>query len=145
MSSWRRIEGNPREVKGIDHETGKIIAVVDMQVGTAADLPELGEVVENYVVAAGSIAQIVEAEEPTWVTLSGDSEEWWPDQSGTKAGKTLSASPTLSKAIAQSDGDTIDLTEDDIDKINDELGLEPFPEPIDEDEPEGGEEDAELL
>lgn len=126
MSSWRRIEGNPREVKGIDHETGKIIAVVDMQVGTAADLPELGEVVENYVVAAGSIAQIVEAD--TFVTLSGDSEEWWPDQSGTKAGKTLSASPTLKKTVDE-----------------DDLSLEPFSEPIDDYEPEGGEEDADIL
>lgn len=126
MSSWRRIEGNPREVKGIDHETGKIIAVVDMQVGTAADLPELGEEVENYIVAAGSIAQIVEAD--TFVTLSGDSEEWWPDQSGTKAGKTLSAYPTLKKTVDE-----------------DALSLEPFQEPIDDYEPEGGEDDAELL
>ena len=119
--------------------------MLDLQVATAADLPELGDVVENYIIAAGSIAQIVEADALTFVTLSGDSEEWWPDQSGTKASKTLSASPTLKKAVDESDGDTIDLTEDDIDKISDELSLEPFPEPIDEDEPEGGEEDAELL
>lgn len=127
---WIRVEGKPREVQG--YQDGKTIAVLDLQVATAADLPELGGVVENYIVAAGTIAQIVEADEPTYVTLSGDSEEWWPDQSGTKAGKTLSASPTLNKAIAQSDGDTIDLTEDDIDKISDELGLEPFPEPVEE-------------
>ena len=127
---WIRVEGKPREVQG--YQDGKTIAVLDLQVATAADLPELGGVVENYIVAAGSIAQIVEADEPTYVTLSGDSEEWWPDQSGTKAGKTLSASPTLKKAVDESDGDTIDLTEDDIDKISDELGLEPFPEPIEE-------------
>ena len=123
---------NPTEIKGFDAESGKTIAVLDLQVATAADLPELGGEVENYIVAAGSIAQIVEADEPTYVTLSGDSEEWWPDQSGTKAGKTLSASPTLKKAVDESDGDTIDLTEDDIDKISDELGLEPFPEPVEE-------------
>ena len=127
---WIRVEGKPREVQG--YQDGKTIAVLDLQVGTAADLPELGGVVENYIVAAGTIAQIVEADEPTYVTLSGDSEEWWPDQSGTKAGKTLSASPTLKKAVDESDGDTIDLTEDDIDKISDELGLEPFPEPVEE-------------
>lgn len=127
---WIRVEGKPREVQG--YQDGKTIAVLDLQVATAADLPELGGVVENYIVAAGTIAQIVEADEPTYVTLSGDSEEWWPDQSGTKAGKTLSASPTLKKAVDESDGDTIDLTEDDIDKISDELGLEPFPEPVEE-------------
>lgn len=127
---WIRVEGKPREVRG--YQDGKTIAVLDLQVATAADLPALGGVVENYIVAAGTIAQIVEADEPTYVTLSGDSEEWWPDQSGTKAGKTLSMSPTLNKAIADSDDDTIDLTEDDIDKISDELGLEPFPEPVEE-------------
>lgn len=116
---WIRVEGKPREVQG--YQDGKTIAVLDLQVATAADLPELGGEVENYIVAAGSIAQIVEADEPTYVTLSGDSEEWWPDQSGTRSSKTLSISPTLNKAIAQSDGDTIDLTEDDIDRISDEL------------------------
>lgn len=127
---WIRVEGKPREVQG--YQDGKTIAVLDLQVATAADLPELGGVVENYIVAAGTIAQIVEADEVTFVTLSGDSEEWWPDQSGTKAGRTLSASPTLKKAVDESDDDTIDLTEDDIDKISDELGLEPFPEPVEE-------------
>ena len=127
---WIRVEGKPREVQG--YQDGKTFAVLDLQVATAADLPELGGVVENYIVAAGSTAQIVEVDEITFVTLSGDSEEWWPDQSGTKAGKTLSASPTLKKAVDESDGDTIDLTEDDIDKISDELGLEPFPEPVEE-------------
>ena len=127
---WIRVEGKPREVQG--YQDGKTIAVLDLQVATAADLPELGGVVENYIVAAGSTAQIVEADEITFVTLSGDSEEWWPDQSGTKSSRTLSASPTLNKAIAQSDGDTINLTEDGIDKISDELGLEPFPEPVEE-------------
>lgn len=127
---WIRVEGKPREVQG--YQDGKTIAVLDLQVATAADLPELGGVVENYIVAAGSIAQIVEADEPTYVTLSGDSEEWWPDQSGTKSSRTLSASPTLKKAVDESDGDTIDLTEDDIEKISDELGLEPFPEPVEE-------------
>ena len=127
---WIRVEGKPREVQG--YQDGKTIAVLDLQVATAADLPELGGEVENYIVAAGSTAQIVEADEITFVTMSGDSETWWPDQSGTDSSKSLNASPTLNKAIAQSDGDTIDLTEDDIDKISDELGREPFPEPGEE-------------
>ena len=122
---WIRVE-KPREILGF--QDGKTVAVLDLQVATAADLPELGDVVENYVVAAGSTAQIVEADVLTYVTLSGESEEWWPDQSGTKAGKTLSASPELKKAVDE-----------------DDLSLAPFPEPIDEDEPEGGEEDADIL
>ena len=77
---WIRIEGKPREVQG--YQDGKTIAVLDLQVATAADLPELGGVVENYIVAAGTIAQIVEADEPTYVTLSGDSGKWHPEQSG---------------------------------------------------------------
>lgn len=76
--SWIRVE-KPREVKGFLN--GKIIAVLDLQVATAADLPEIGSEVENYIVAAGSVAQIVEADELTFVTLSGGSETWWPDQS----------------------------------------------------------------
>lgn len=76
---WIRVEGKPREVLG--YQDGKTVAVLDLQVATAADLPELGGVVENYIVAAGTIAQIVEADEPTYVTLSGNSETWWPDQS----------------------------------------------------------------
>lgn len=76
--SWIRVE-KAREVLGF--QNGKIVAVLDLQVATAADLPPIGGEVENYIVAAGSAAQIVEADEPTFVTLSGDSEEWWPNQS----------------------------------------------------------------
>ena len=127
--SWIRVEGKPREIKGIDAETGKYIAVLDLQVGTAADLPDAGDTIDEYIVAPGSSAQIVEADEITFVTLSGDTPGWYPDQSGTRS---LAASPTLKKAVDESDGDTIDLTEDDIDKISDELGLDPFPEPVEE-------------
>lgn len=131
---WVRVE-KPREILGF--QDGKTVAVLDLQVATAADLPEIGGVVENYIIAAGSIAQIVEAEEPTWVTLSGDSEEWWPDQSGEDEGggrepETLNVSPL---SLGRSDS-----------------YLRPFPdiEPQEteaEAEPteEGGEEDAELL
>ena len=76
---WIRVEGKPREVLG--YQDGKAIAVLDLQVATADDLPEIGDEVENYIVAAGSNAQIVEADELTFVTLSGDSETWWPSQS----------------------------------------------------------------
>ena len=68
---WIRVEGAPREIITIDAETGKQVAVVDMQVATAADLPALGDAVGNFIIAGGSTAQIVEADTVTFVTLSG--------------------------------------------------------------------------
>ena len=128
--SWVHVV-QPTEIKGFDAESGKTIAVLDLQVSTASDLPALGSVVENYVIAAGSNAQIVRASTPTFVTLDGGDGNWYPLQGGS-SNNSLSLSPTLNKAIADSTDGMIDLTEDDIDKINGELGLEPFPEPVEE-------------
>ncbi len=118
---WIRIEGAPREILTIDAQTGKQVAVVDMQVATAADLPALGDAVGNFIVAGGSNAQIVETDTIAFVTLSGDSGEWYPPQSNSAENNALSMSPTLNKAIKESAGDVIDLTEDGIDKISDEV------------------------
>ena len=49
----------PRCVIGMD--AGKIVAKLDLQASTAADLPALGDVVDSYKVAAGSIAQLIQA------------------------------------------------------------------------------------
>lgn len=117
---WIRVEGKPREVQG--YQDGKTIAVLDLQVATAADLPDLGDVVENYIVAAGSTAQIVETDETTFVTLSGDSEEWWPDQSGTRS---LAASPNATRTLSEEME-----TREDPQLSREDLNLEPFPEPI---------------
>lgn len=110
------------------------IVKAELQVSSTDDLPELYELVDGVSVGPGSIAQLIES--GGFVTINDDG-AWkpggsTPDQDPDVAASTLSASPTLNKAIAQSDGDTIDLTEDDIDKISDELGLEPFPEPVEE-------------
>ena len=120
--SWRRIE-KPRQIVGYD-EDNKPIAVLDLQVATAADLPDAGDEVDGYIVAAGSNAQIVEVDEITFVTLSGDTPGWYPDQSGTRslsmaapATRTLSESPDYEQFPEP--GDT-----------REELNLEPFPEPI---------------
>lgn len=86
---WISVEA-PRAIIGYKQESegepatilGKPIAKLDLQVATAADLPEIGDEVEGYIVAAGSTAQIVEADEITFVTLSGDSGKWHPEQSG---------------------------------------------------------------
>ena len=147
--SWIRIE-KPRQIVGYN-EDNQPIAVLDLQVGTAADLPDAGDEVDGYIVAAGSCAQIVEADEVTFVTLSGDTPGWYPDQSGTRS---LLASPTLKTAVERSNGDTIDLTEQELEQIRDDLDLEPFPEPIETkkeyvesvEEPEkDGEDDADIL
>ena len=143
---------NPTEIKGFDAESGKTIAVLDLQVSTASDLPAIGDVVENYIIAAGSNAQIVRASSPTFVTLDGGDGNWYPLQGGSSS-NSLSMSPTLNKAIADSKDDMIDLTDDDIDRISGELEQaetpvkdqkKAFEESIEEPE-KGGEDDDELL
>ena len=52
--------------------------VVDMQVSTVAELPELNENVDGIVIAAGSIAQIIQTGD--FVTLDYDGK--WYDESG---------------------------------------------------------------
>lgn len=138
--SWVHVV-RPTEIKGLDAESGKTIAVLDLQVSTASDLPAIGDVVENYIIAAGSNAQIVRASTPTFVTLDGGDGNWYPLQGGSSS-NSLSMSPTLNKA------------ENDIDRISDELenAEEPavkeqkkeFVESIEEPEKDG-EDDDELL
>lgn len=52
--------------------------VVDLQVSTPEELPALNENVEGIIIAAGSIAQIIQNGE--WVTLDDDGS--WYDESG---------------------------------------------------------------
>ena len=127
----KRIE-KVRQILG--YEDGVQIAVVDLQVSTAAELPALNAVVDGTKVSAGSISQIIQADEPTFMVLDDDG-DWYPEQSSSastlSAPLTLGKSPTLAKAVADSDGEYIDLTEPEVEAIRDEL--------------EGGEDDAELL
>ena len=97
-------------------------AVLDIQVSTVAELPALDEELGmRLTVKAGSIAQVIQT--GAWYTL--DANGTWYDTSGNAASSasnnSLSMSPTLNKAIAGSTDDTIGLTEDDIDRISDEL------------------------
>ena len=57
---------------------GVQIAVLDLQVSTVAELPDLGDMVESYKLQAGSIAQIIQSD--TMVTLDDDG-TWYPEQS----------------------------------------------------------------
>lgn len=108
------------------------IVKAELQVSSTDELPELYELVDGVIVGPGSISQVVE--DGGFVTIDDDG-SWKPSGNSPDPGtaaSTLSMSSTLKKAVDESDGDTIDLTEDDIDKISDELGLEPFPEPVEE-------------
>ena len=134
----------------------KDIKVVDMQVSTAAELPDKGENVGGIIIAPGSIAQIIQADSPTFVTLDDDG-TWYPEQSDSSASSlnaSLSMSPTLNKAIADSKDDMIDVTEDDIDRISGELEQaeapvkeqkKSFVESVEEPEQDGDDDERELL
>ena len=62
---------------------GYAIAQVDLKVSTVADLPELEGVVEGtkFKCGKGSTAQIVQSNDPLFVTLDGDDGTWYPEQS----------------------------------------------------------------
>lgn len=76
-------------------------AVLDIQVSTVDELPDIGDEVEGYKIAAGSIAQIVQT--GGWYTL--DADEKWYDTDGVEAGGTLalnmsrSVTPVLTKTV----------------------------------------------
>ena len=131
---------------------GEALAWYDLSVSTAAELPALNSVVFGAKIQAPSRAQIIQADEPTIVTLD-ENGTWYPEQSNAEASKTLSMSPTLKKAVDEGGSDTINLIEDDIDRISDELEQaetpvkeqkKVFEESIEEPEKDG-EDDDELL
>ena len=68
---------NPRKVTGIDG--GKLVAVLDLNVGDTSDLPALGAVVENYKIAATSYAQ---TKDGTFYKLHADGKWYKQDGSG---------------------------------------------------------------
>ena len=65
------------ERERVKYPNGK--CVFDFQADTTSDLPALGASVGRYKVEWGSIAQIVQADEPTYMTL-GSNGTWYPDQ-----------------------------------------------------------------
>lgn len=76
-------------------------AVLDIQVSTVDELPDIGDEVEGYKIAAGSIAQIVQT--GGWYTL--DADEKWYDTDGVESGGTpalnmsRSVTPVLMKTV----------------------------------------------
>lgn len=65
-------------VENIRQDITRDIKVVDLQVSAADELPALGSDVDGIIIAAGSIAQIIQTGE--WATL--DSDGSWYDESG---------------------------------------------------------------
>lgn len=87
------------QIEKIRIDVTKDIKVVDMQVSTAAELPDKGENVGGIIIAPGSIAQIIQADSPTFVTLDDDG-TWYPEQSDSSK-SSLNASLSAPKTSAQ--------------------------------------------
>ena len=66
---------------------GEALAWYDLSVSTAAELPALNSVVFGAKIQAPSRAQIIQADEPTIVTLDEDG-NWYPEQSDSGAAAT---------------------------------------------------------
>lgn len=127
------------------------IVKAELQVSSTDELPSLYELVDGVIVGPGSISQLIE--DGGFVTIDEDG-DWKPSGSTPDpdaAAISLSMSPTLNKAIADSTDDTIELTEDDIDRISDELGQpvkeqkKTYEESIEEPEQDGDDDERELL
>ena len=65
-------------VENVRQDITRDIKVVDLQVSAADELPALGSDVDGIIIAAGSIAQIIQTGE--WATLDYDGS--WYDESG---------------------------------------------------------------
>lgn len=121
---------------------GNYNAVLDLQVSTAAELPDMGDTIGLYTVAPGSIAQIVQADSPTFVTLDDDG-TWYPEQSDSSE-STLNASLSAPKSSAQlGEGKSV-LVQDELEEPAEKEQKKEFVESIEEPEKDG-EDDDELL
>jgi hypothetical protein len=137
------------KVRNVD---GNYNAVLDLQVSTAAELPDMGDTIGLYTVAPGSIAQIVHADSPTFVTLDDDG-TWYPEQSDSSA-SSLNASLSAPKTSAQL-GEGKSVLVQDEPEINLDGGFEREEQPVKDqkkvfeesiEEPEkDGEDDADIL
>lgn len=124
------------------HVDGNYNAVLDLQVSTAAELPDMGDTIGLYTVAPGSIAQIVQADSPTFVTLDDDG-TWYPEQSDSNA-NSLNASLSAPKTSAQlGEGKSV-LVQDELEEPAVKEQKKEFVESIEEPEKDG-EDDDELL
>ena len=129
---------------------GNLNAVLDLQVSTAEELPDMGDTIGLYTVAPGSIAQIVQADSPTFVTLDDDG-TWYPEQSDSSESLNMSAPKTSAqlgegKSVLVQDEPEINLDGGDFEReeIPVKEQKKAFEESIEEPEKDG-EDDDELL
>ena len=126
---------------------GVTIAVLDGQVSEASELPTLGGDFCGAKVLPGSMMQIVQADEVTFVTLDADG-TWYPEQSDSSA-SLLNASLSAPKNLG---GEREEIVEEPVETEKsvlypDEIVKEQkkaFEESIEEPE-KNGEDDDELL
>lgn len=129
-------------VEKVRYNDGMKNAVMDIQVSTAAELPSLNDVVCGLKIIAGSIAQIIQADSPTFVTLD-DNGTWYPEQSDSSA-STLNASLSAPKTSAQlGEGKSV-LVQDELEEPAVKEQKKEYVESIEEPEKDG-EDDDELL
>lgn len=118
---------------------GNYNAVLDLQVSTAAELPDMGDTIGLYTVAPGSIAQIVQADSPTFVTLDDDG-TWYPEQSDSSE-NSLNASLSAPKTSAQlGEGKSV-LVQDELEEPAVKEQKKAFEESIEEPEKDGEDDD----
>lgn len=68
-------------IERVRKECGAKRAVLDLQVSTAAELPEIGSRLSGYVIAAGTMAQVIQS--GAFYTL--DETGTWYDEDGSAA------------------------------------------------------------
>lgn len=66
-------------IRSFTDSDGVLNAQLELQVSTSDELPALGGDVDGVKVLEGSFAQIVQADEPTVVTLDANG-TWYPEQ-----------------------------------------------------------------
>lgn len=127
-------------IEKIRIDVTKDIKVVDMQVSTAAELPDKGENVGGIIIAPGSIAQIIQADSPTFVTLDDDG-TWYPEQSDSSKSLNMSA-PKTSAQLGE--GKSV-LVQDELEETAEKEQKKEYVESIEEPEQDGDDDERELL
>lgn len=129
-------------VEKVRYNDGMKNAVMDIQVSTAEELPSLNAVVCGLKIIAGSIAQIIQSDSPTFVTLDANG-TWYPEQSDSSA-SSLNASMSAPKTSAQlGEGKSV-LVQDEPEEPAVKEQKKEYVESIEEPEKDG-EDDDELL
>lgn len=119
---------NTRKILG--YENGVQVAVVDLNVSTEAELPHLGDIVEGTKIAPNTYATITRT--GAWMKIDENDKWYYCDGSG-----EVSAASTQNVSLNMASPEAIEHPG--FGTLNTEV------EPQETAEPEGGDDDAELL